>query len=328
MEERLQKVLARAGIASRRKAEEMITAGLVTVNGQVKTTLGEKADPRRDRIVVNGQPLPPPAAARHFLLYKPKGVVSTLSDPAGRPTVADFLPEERGRIRARLYPVGRLDYASEGLLLITNDGGLAYRVMHASSALPKTYWVKVSGRPDEQKLEKMRRGMFLPPLGSAPAVHTAPAQVGWKGGPTGKSADPNPWLEVVLTEGRPNQIRRMAQAIGHRVEKLRRVKIGPLEAGGMRPGQLRPLLPRELQALRRALVGPREARNGGEIFRGGPRATSRAGRRESPRRGAAPRDERKRGARRGPGSSPRSPGPPARSRARRGRSRAGARAGH
>lgn len=254
MEERLQKLLARAGVASRRKAEAMITAGLVVVNGQTKTTLGDKADPQRDRIVVNGQPLPRPAPARHFLLYKPKGVVSTLNDPAGRPTVADFLPRERGRVRARLYPVGRLDYASEGLLLITNDGDLAFRMLHASSALPKTYWVKVSGRPSEANLEKMRRGMFLPPLRSAPAVRTAPAQIRWKGAP-GKRADPNPWLEIVLTEGRPNQIRRMVLAIGHRVEKLRRVKIGPLTAGAMKPGELRPLWPAELQALRRAVPG-------------------------------------------------------------------------
>lgn len=265
MEERLQKLLARAGIASRRKAEAMITAGFVVVNGHAKTTLGDKADPRRDRIVVNGQPLPRPAPPRHFLLYKPKGVVSTLSDPAGRPTVADFLPRQRGP-GERLYPVGRLDYASEGLLLITNDGDLAARVLHARSGLPKTYWVKVSGRPSEEKLEKMRRGMFLPPLRSAPAVRTAPAQIRWKGAPAGKRPDPNPWLEIVLTEGRPNQIRRMMLAIGHRVEKLRRVRIGPLAAGSMKPGELRPLLPAELQALRRAVEG---------TGRGGKRETSK-----------------------------------------------------
>lgn len=250
MEERLQKVLARAGIASRRKAEEMISAGLVSVNGKILTTLGDKADPRRDRIVVQGRPLPPLAPPRHFLLYKPKGVVSTLSDPEGRPTIADLLPRGGRRKNERLYPVGRLDFASEGLLLITNDGDLAYRVLRASSRLPKTYWVKVSGRPSEEHLAKLRRGIFLPPLRSAPAVRTAPAQVRWR---PGKSGDPNPWLEIVLTEGRPNQIRRMMQAVGHRVEKLRRVQIGPLQVAGLQPGELRPLAPPELAALRAAL---------------------------------------------------------------------------
>lgn len=250
MEERLQKVLARAGIASRRKAEEMISAGLVSVNGKILTTLGDKADPRRDRIVVQGRPLPPLAPPRHFLLYKPKGVVSTLSDPEGRPTIADLLPRGGRRKNERLYPVGRLDFASEGLLLITNDGDLAFRVLRASSALPKTYWVKVSGRPSEEHLAKLRRGIFLPPLRSAPAVRTAPAQVRWR---PGKPGDPNPWLEIVLTEGRPNQIRRMMQAVGHRVEKLRRVQIGPLQVAGLQPGELRPLAPPELAALRAAL---------------------------------------------------------------------------
>ncbi|MGH9533324.1 MAG: pseudouridine synthase [Terriglobales bacterium] len=250
MEERLQKILARAGIASRRKAEELITAGRVQVNGKVLTTLGDQADPRRDRIVVNGQPLPSPAPLRHYLLYKPRGVVSTLSDPERRPTVAEFLPRRRGSSGERVFPVGRLDFASEGLLLITNDGDLAYRVLRASSALPKTYWVKVSGRPSEEQLTKMRRGLYLPALRSAPAVRSAPAQVRWRPGPPG---DPNPWLEVVLTEGRPNQIRRMMQVIGHRVEKLRRVAIGPLVAAGLKPGQIRLLTPPELQSLRRAL---------------------------------------------------------------------------
>ncbi|MGH9490461.1 MAG: pseudouridine synthase, partial [Terriglobales bacterium] len=262
MEERLQKILARAGIASRRKAEEMIRSGLVVVNGKIRSTLGDKADPRHDRILVAGKPLPTSRPARHYLLYKPKGVVTTLRDPAGRPTVADLLAAHfpgGPRTRERLYPAGRLDYASEGLLLITNDGDLAYRVMHASAALPKTYRVKVGGHPGEEQLAKLRRGVYLPPLRSAPGVRTAPAQVRWRPG-TGK--EPNPWLEIVLSEGRPNQIRRMMQVIGHRVEKLRRVKIGPLTAGGMKPGDLRPLLPAELHALRAALGPARRSRSG------------------------------------------------------------------
>src|SRR5271165_490797 len=156
--ERLQKIIAAAGIASRRKAEELITAGLVSVNGHIVTELGTKADSSVDSIKVNGRPLG--AAERHvyLLLNKPKGYVTTVTDPEGRPTVLDLV---RG-VKGRVYPVGRLDYLSEGLLLLTNDGELAQKLTHASSHVPKTYLVKISGKPSEDELRKLRGGVFLP----------------------------------------------------------------------------------------------------------------------------------------------------------------------
>ena len=156
--ERLQKIIAAAGIASRRKAEELITGGLVSVNGQVVTELGTKADPAVDRIKVAGKPLQGPERHVYLLLHKPKGYVTTVTDPENRPTVLDLV---RG-VGARLYPVGRLDYLSEGLLLLTNDGELAQKLTHASSHVPKTYLVKVSGKPTDDEIEKLRGGVFLP----------------------------------------------------------------------------------------------------------------------------------------------------------------------
>src|SRR5271165_4516082 len=156
--ERLQKIIAAAGIASRRKAEELITSGLVSVNGQTVTTLGSKADPEIDYIKVNGKPLRGPERHVYLLLHKPKGYVTTVTDPEGRPTVLDLV---RG-VGARIYPVGRLDYLSEGLLLLTNDGELAQKLTHASSHVPKTYLVKISGKPDDAEVAKLRSGLFLP----------------------------------------------------------------------------------------------------------------------------------------------------------------------
>jgi 23S rRNA pseudouridine2605 synthase len=257
--ERLQKIIAAAGIASRRKAEELITAGLVSVNGQTVTELGSKADPQVDHIKVNGRPLG--AAQRHvyLLLHKPKGYVTTVTDPEGRPTVLDLV---RG-VKARVYPVGRLDYLSEGLLLLTNDGELAQKLTHASSHVPKTYLVKVSGKPSNDEISKLRAGVFLPaeqaPLKShegrengpsakrrSKAVHTAPLRIRL----VREAA--NPWYEITLIEGRNRQIRRMFEQVGHHVEKIKRVRYGPLQLD-VEPGKLRHLTVDEVKQLRAAM---------------------------------------------------------------------------
>src|SRR5271157_398661 len=256
--ERLQKIIAAAGIASRRKAEKLITSGLVSVNGQTVTELGGKADPEIDKIKVNGQPLG--GAERHvyLLLNKPRGHVTTVTDPEGRPTVMDLVPG----VGARIYPVGRLDYLSEGLLLLTNDGALAQKLTHASSHVPKTYVVKISGKPAESEIEKLRAGMFLPPdrtplktreglqnPKAAPrcskAVRTAPVRIKLV-----RDAA-NPWYEITLIEGRNRQIRRMFKQIGHDIEKIRRVRYGPLELD-IEPGKFRHLTAQEVSRLKSA----------------------------------------------------------------------------
>src|SRR5216110_812783 len=170
--ERLQKIMAASGIASRRKAEQIIAAGRVTLNGKVVTEQGTKADPERDEICVDGKPLKRLERLRYFLLNKPKGYVTTVSDPEGRPTVMDLL---RGA-SARVYPVGRLDYASEGLLLLTNDGELANRLMKAASHVPKTYLVKVAGAPSADALARLREGLYIPAK-TGKRVKTAPAKI-------------------------------------------------------------------------------------------------------------------------------------------------------
>jgi 23S rRNA pseudouridine2605 synthase len=266
--ERLQKIIAAAGVASRRNAEKLIVSGAVSVNGQIVTELGTKADPERDHIRVNGKLLH--GAERHvyLLMNKPKGYVTTVSDPEGRPTVMDLL---RG-IRVRVYPVGRLDYASEGLLLLTNDGDLAHKLMKAASHVPKVYLVKVAGVPDEAGLEKIRRGLsiasesrFLSPKGlrndrgerdgkfarrkrSAERVKTAPAKVRLI-----RDAE-NPWYEMTLTEGRNRQIRRMFEEIGHHVEKIKRVRYGPLSLD-VPPGEFRRMSVGEIEKLKAAASG-------------------------------------------------------------------------
>ena len=236
--ERLQKIIAAAGIASRRKAEELITGGLVSVNGQVVTELGSKADPERDHIRVNGKLLH--GAERHvyLLMNKPKGYVTTVKDPEHRPTVMDLL---RG-IKARVYPVGRLDYASEGLLLLTNDGNFAHRMMKTASHVPKTYMVKVAGTPSEEGLGRLRKGISIPSE-HGKRVRTAPAKI------RVIREAANPWYEVTLIEGRNRQIRRMFEEIGHHVEKIKRVRYGPLQLD-VHPGEYRKLTPDEVEKLR------------------------------------------------------------------------------
>ncbi|HUS18099.1 MAG TPA: pseudouridine synthase [Terriglobales bacterium] len=248
--ERLQKIIAAAGIASRRKAEQLITAGLVSVNGQIVTELGAKADLEQDHIKVNGKLLQGAQRHAYFLLHKPKGYVTTSSDPEGRPTVLDLIKEPG----LRLYPVGRLDYATEGLLLITNDGDLANLLTKASSHFPKTYLVKVSGVPAEEAVEKLRAGVKIQEGEgkSAKYVRTAPARVALF-----KRGD-NPWFEVTLIEGRNRQIRKMFEVVGHRVEKIKRVRYGPLQLD-VDPGKYRSLTMREVAQLKTAALGKKHS---------------------------------------------------------------------
>jgi 23S rRNA pseudouridine2605 synthase len=254
--ERLQKIIAAAGLASRRKAEELITQGRVSVNGHTVTELGSKADVETDHIKVDGKLLRGPERHVYLLLNKPKGYVTTVSDPEGRPTVMDLVKNAG----ARIYPVGRLDWSSEGLLLLTNDGELASKLTHASSHVPKTYLVKIAGKVSEEDIEKLRRGVRI---GARPApggdrgrgrferprlkqVHTAPAQIRLV-----KEAA-NPWYEVTLIEGKNRQIRRMFEEIGHHVEKIKRVRYGPLTLD-VEPGEARELSPAEVSALRKSV---------------------------------------------------------------------------
>lgn len=236
-EERLQKLLAHAGIASRRKAEQLIREGRVAVNGSVITELGSKADPERDHIKVDGKHIRAAEKPVYLMMNKPKNFVTTVSDPEGRKTVMDLL---RG-VKARVYPVGRLDYHSEGLLLFTNDGEFAKRITATATHVAKLYVVKVNGPLTSEQEAKFREGV---PLGGK---RTAPA-----GLKLIRRAE-NPWYEVRLIEGRQNQIRLMFKNFGRLVEKLRRVRIGFLELGSLEPGKFRHLTPAEVARLRKVL---------------------------------------------------------------------------
>ncbi|MDI7275338.1 MAG: pseudouridine synthase [Anaerolineae bacterium] len=256
-EERLQKVLAHAGVASRRRAEEIIQAGKVRVNGEVVTELGTKVDPDRDVIQVEGRTVRPQAPV-YLVLNKPRGVLSAASDARGRTTVVDLV-----RHHARLYPVGRLDLESEGLVLLTNDGALALRLAHPRYEHEKEYRVLVTGRPDEEALQRLREGIGLE------GGRTRPARVSVE-----RQGEEGTWLRIVLREGRKRQIRRMLEAVGYGALRLIRVRMGPLELGRLKPGQYRPLSPAELRAVRdirregrsretgRRLVGRRSRRRG------------------------------------------------------------------
>jgi 23S rRNA pseudouridine2605 synthase len=245
LEERLQKLIAAAGLASRRHAEEMIEAGEVTVNGEVVRELGTKADPARDHIKVRGRlinPLLEKQEKTYVLLNKPRGYLSALSDQERRPLVSDLVPQALGR----LHPVGRLDFNTEGLLILTNDGELTNYVTSARNHVEKVYEVKVKGVPPEEQVARLRRGIRLDD-----GVKTAPAQI-----TKTDETRTNAWYEVTLREGRNQQIRRMFDSIGHSVIKLRRVRIGPITAEGILIGQWRHLTPAEVKRLKGGRPGP------------------------------------------------------------------------
>lgn len=240
-EERLQKILSQAGVTSRRQAEKLIVEGRVTVNGTAVTELGSKADLLKDHIKVDGRLVRPPKHLLYIALYKPDNTVTTVSDPQGRTTVMELLHG----VKERVYPVGRLDYHSEGLLLLTNDGELANSIMSAATHLPKTYVVKVNGilTPDQE--QKFREGVPLSGQRTKPA-----------GLKMIRNAE-NPWYEVRLFEGRNHQIRLMFKHFGLLVEKLRRVRVGPVELGPLKPGQFRHLTAEETDKLLRATRNPK-----------------------------------------------------------------------
>ncbi len=269
--QRLQKIIAAAGVASRRKAEELILGGLVQVNGQTVTTLGTKADPARDHIRVDGKLLQGPERPRYVVVNKPKGYVTTASDPEGRPTVMNLVRSAKTG-GERVFPVGRLDYSSEGLLLMTNDGDLANALTRAAARVQKVYLVKVSGKVSDSALNQLRHGVMIDrgsqikpesgKPGSRPReekprhnegrVMTAPARIRLL------RDGENPWYELILVEGRNREIRKMFEEVGHHVEKIRRVGYGPLVLD-LEPGRSRELTLEEVAALRKAAQGRSKA---------------------------------------------------------------------
>lgn len=234
---RLQKALAQAGVASRRRAEQFIREGRVRVNGRQVTEMGVQVDPETDVIEVDGKRIDGEPTKLYLILNKPRYCLTTLVDPKGRPTVADLIPKSIGRV----FPVGRLDWDAEGLLLLTNDGELSNRLMHPRYGVSKTYQVKVIGRPGEAALQRLRSGIKLK------EGTTAPAEVVVVG-----ELPKYTWLQVILHQGWYRQIKRMGQAVGHPVVKIRRSAYGPIEIGNLAPGKSRPLNRLELEKLRRA----------------------------------------------------------------------------
>ena len=239
VQERLQKILARAGFASRRGAERLMLEGRVTVNGEIARELGTKADLSADNVRVDGVRVKAPRAPVHLVLNKPRGFVTTRRDPEGRPTVMDLVPAVPG-----LFPVGRLDVTTEGLILLTNDGAFAERVSHPRYEVPRVYHAKVHRVPDPPTLERLRRGVRVE--GDFMSVDRARV-IG---------ADNNAWVEVALHEGRQHEVKRLLEAVGHPVSKLRRVSFGPVTVKGLEPGQFRPLTPAEVAGLLRGEGSP------------------------------------------------------------------------
>ncbi len=238
---RLQKILSGAGVASRRAAERLMAEGRVTVNGETVRELGTRADPARDDIRVDGRAIKRETRRLYFVLNKPRGYVTTRSDPEGRPTVLDLMP----KLHDYVYPVGRLDYDSEGLLILTNDGDLAAALTHPSHEVAREYHARVRGVPDARVISHLARGIVLD------GRKTAPAEVLLLASGLGQHADQG-LLSITLHEGRTRQVRRMCEAVGHPVVRLRRVRLGPLSARDLKPGMSRPLTAAELAALRRA----------------------------------------------------------------------------
>jgi 23S rRNA pseudouridine2605 synthase len=238
--ERLQKLLARAGVSSRRAAEQLVLDGRVRVNGQVVRELGAKADTSRDRIEVDGRVIARESHA-YYLLNKPKNLVTTLSDPEGRPSLKEVLQ----RVPERVYPVGRLDFHTSGVLLLTNDGDLAQALLHPSREVPKTYVAKLNAIAGDRDVEMLKRGVTLDD-----GYQTAPARVTRL-----RDEDEHSWLEITITEGKNRQVHRMIEAVGLRVMRLSRTRFAGLDSAGLRPGQLRPLDTDEIAALKRVYQG-------------------------------------------------------------------------
>jgi len=232
--ERLQKYLSRAGVASRRHAELMITEGRVYVNGKKVTVLGSKVDPEIDQVTVDGHKVEIADERTYLLLYKPPNVVTTLQDPQGRPTVADFFTPGESRV----FPIGRLDYDAEGALLLTDDGDLANKLMHPKFGVERTYLVKVKGLPSDSSLEKLKGGVRLEDGMATP-----------KSVDRYETAEKNTWLQIVVTEGRPHLIKRLCAAIGHPVQRLFRPSHAGINLGNLRPGQIRRLTKDEVEVL-------------------------------------------------------------------------------
>lgn len=244
--ERLQKYLSRAGVASRRSAETMITAGRVSVNGKKVTVLGSKVDPETDRVTVDGRPVDVADERTYLLLYKPPDVVTTLKDPQGRATVADFLDADASRV----FPIGRLDYDAEGALLLTDDGDLANKLMHPKFGVERTYLVKVKSIPSDTSLDKLRKGVRLEDGMATP-----------KSVERYEQAEKNSWLKLVVTEGRPHLIKRMCAAIGHPVLRLFRPSHAGISLGNLRPGQVRRLSATEVETVLKVAGGEEAPRS-------------------------------------------------------------------
>ena len=240
MLERLQKIIANAGVASRRKAEELILDGSVTVNGRIVRELGTKADPEEDAIKVGGKLIHLPQKKTYIALNKPKGYITSMSDPQGRPVVIELLKGVKGKV----YPAGRLDYDTEGLLLLTNDGDLAYILMHPSHEMPKTYLAKVKGIIEDKAIERLERGIRLREGITAPALVKKI-----------KKTDANSWIEITVHEGRYRQVRRMLEEIRYPVLKLIRIRYGPIDLGDIPQGKYRHLTSQEVKKLKNEVAG-------------------------------------------------------------------------
>ncbi|HET9961363.1 MAG TPA: pseudouridine synthase [Nitrospiraceae bacterium] len=278
MEIRLQKLIAGTGLTSRRKAEEMISSGRVTVNGAVVSELGTKVDPERDHVKVDGKHLRSAQPFVYLLLNKPKHVMSTLDDPEGRPTVKDFLHG----VTVRVFPVGRLDFDSEGLMLLTNNGDLAQALLHPKYHVSKTYLIKIKGVLDDENIRMLERGVRLDDGMTAPAKVVKVSK-----------AASNSWLEVTIHEGRKHQVKRMMELVGHPVIKLTRVRMGPLSLGDLAPGAYRFLTDREANRLREH-VDERKAREAGRESTSQPKPASWAKpKRREPRHPRSERSDRK-----------------------------------
>ncbi len=291
MLERLQKIISAAGVTSRRAAEQLIAEGRVRVNGQVVTEPGSKADPAKDHIKVDGKLINPHQPPTYIMLNKPSGYVTTMSDPEGRPTIQDLI---KG-VKTRVYPVGRLDYSTEGLLLLTNDGDFAHLITHPRHEFPKTYLAKVKGVLEESQIEKLETGIFLED------GKTAPARIR-----TVRKEEMNSWLEITIHEGRKRQVRRMFDHVGHSVIRLKRIKTGGLVLGDLPEGSFRHLTPEEVEALRETALKIDETGRQVPVFK--PQASSGSSRESETgtvrRRASVEMKETRSGVRRNQGLQP------------------------